>query len=160
MDTHTVRETLDPLNNPSIKLLFVYGTLLGQSGSTMSEYLYRNSSTVGYGFFLGKLFQLDGYPGAVYGLGRPGASPVYGAILELNKPEVILPELDKYEETGPPFPEPYEYIRRVIPVHSDKAGQTLDCWVYLYNRDTTGLSEIPGGRYIHAIRGLNELRST
>lgn len=155
MDTQTIREPL----NQTINLLFVYGTLLGESGTIASEYLYRHSQVIGYGFFLGKLFQLDGYPGAVYGLGKPETYPVYGGIMELDEPEIVLTELDKYEETGPPFPEPYEFIRCLIPIHSDKAGQILDCWVYLYNRDTSGLTEIPGGRYIQAIRQQNKAKS-
>lgn len=148
MDTQTIRE---PVN-----LLFVYGTLLGESGTIASEYLYRHSRTIAYGFFLGKLFQLEGYPGAVYGFGKSGTYPVYGAIMELDDPETVLAELDKYEETGPSFPEPHEFIRGRIPIHSDKAGQMLDCWVYLYNHETAGLTEIPGGRYIHMIREQNE----
>jgi gamma-glutamylcyclotransferase (GGCT)/AIG2-like uncharacterized protein YtfP len=146
-----LRETL----NPNVNLLFVYGTLLRETSGPLARYLSRQCRTIAHGFFVGKLFELGGYPGAVYGLGMPGTYPVYGAVLELKDPEpepgALFRELDLYEEIGPQFPQPHEYIRTMIPIYTDTPDRILDCWVYLYNRDTHGLKEIPGGRYLDSL---------
>ena len=90
----------------------VYGTLLKQSRSKMSAFLKTNSRIVGEGSFPGLLYDLGDYPGAIF---IPECqSKVYGTIHYLSNPANTLRLLDKYEETGPEFQQPNEYIREII----------------------------------------------
>lgn len=124
--------------------LFVYGTLLRYSGSEVSEFLHRNSQFVSSGSFPGKLFDVSGYPGAIY---LPDEQTrVSGNILEISSPESVFAVLDLYEEFDAQFPEPNEYVRKRIPVRS-VSGEIFDCWVYIYNWPVDDLSQITSGDY-------------
>lgn len=130
--------------------LFVYGTLLKETGSEVISLLRENSVFQDSGTFRGSLFEVDGYPGAVSG--PESESLVHGNVLSLRNPELVFRELDKYEEVGPEFPEPDEYIRSRIPVLCS-SGETKVCWVYLYSRPTGKLKLISSGRYSNWLTG-------
>jgi gamma-glutamylcyclotransferase (GGCT)/AIG2-like uncharacterized protein YtfP len=63
------------------------------------------------------------------------------------QPAQLLPLLDNYEECGPGFAQPQEYRRELQQVTLDN-GDSLSAWVYIYNRATTGLRQIPGGDFL------------
>lgn len=89
--------------------------------------------------FRGKLFQIDYYPGAV-----PSDNfndIIQGEVYLLNQAEVLLLLLDQYEEFGPGFVEPNEYLRQQQPVLLNN-GRLITAWVYLYNHATEGLKLI------------------
>ena len=119
--------------------IFVYGTLRRDANNPMSELLARHTEFVGEAFYRGELFKIDYYPGVV-----PSNDPnaiVRGEVYRLHQTDVVLPLLDQYEEFGPEFPEPNEYIRqRQSVMLSD--GSAVATWVYIYNRSTQGLERI------------------
>jgi gamma-glutamylcyclotransferase (GGCT)/AIG2-like uncharacterized protein YtfP len=99
---------------------------------------------LGAGTIVGKLYQLQDYPGAVLIAGDQ--SRIFGEVYRLLDANRLLPMLDKYEECTPNFPAPHEYQRIQLPV-SMTAGQSLIAWVYLYNLATEQLKQINSGDY-------------
>ena len=124
--------------------IFVYGTLLKYVESEVYQFLHRNSKFVSFGSFPGKLYEVSGYPGAIF---MPDESlRVFGNILEIASPESVFAVLDLYEEFGEQFPEPNEYLRTQIPVQT-VSGEFISCWVYLYNWPVEDLPQIYSGKY-------------
>ncbi len=72
---------------------------------------------------------------------------VYGQRYGLRDPDLVLSQLDAYEECGENFPEPTEYVRRKQPVRLN-SGETIQAWVYIYNRPTVRLEPIPSGDFL------------
>lgn len=126
--------------------LFVYGSLLTGSKHSMADFLSENATLIMTGYFKGKLYEVNGYPGAIY-TGQD-EERVFGQIVKLRNDERVLNALDRYEEIGADFPVPNEYVREIIQVvgHS---GELLHCWVYLYNWPVDALIHIPSGNYRH-----------
>lgn len=110
--------------------LFVYGTLRRGTGVAMAEHLARHATYLGTGCCQGRLYELGRYPGFV-----PGAEPeeqVVGDVYRLDDPAGTLPMMDEYEEYGPAFADPNEYLRRELPVRLGD-GRLIRAWVYVYN---------------------------
>lgn len=42
---------------------------------------------------------------------------------------------------------PHEYVRKCLPIQLT-AGKTVNAWVYVYNRDVSGLKQIISGDYL------------
>lgn len=124
--------------------LFVYGTLLNDSGHPMATCLKNQAVFIATGHLTGKLYEVDGYPGVIRTEGTN--ERVFGQIYKLDDDTRILDELDKYEETGVDFSEPCEYIREVVQVFDD-FGKVFNCWVYVYNWPVDDLIHIPSGNY-------------
>ena len=119
--------------------IFVYGTLRRNANSDMSRLLANHAEFVDDASYLGKLYKIDYYPGVV-----PSDDPndiVHGEVYLLHQANIVLPLLDQYEEFGPEFPEPNEYIRRKQAVLL-KNGRIVTAWVYIYNHPTEGLELI------------------
>jgi len=134
-------------HNPPMRdchYLFVYGSLRRACGGRLHRMLIRNASYVGPGSIRGRLFQVDGYPGAVPSI--IDGEQVSGDILRLRRPAALLPRLDRYEGTGPRFRRPNAFRRARIAV-TDETGRVIDAWVYLYDRPVRGLRRIPSGDY-------------
>ena len=128
----------------SPEYLFVYGTLLNQSNLPIASFLGQNSKIVSEGSFPGLLYEIGTYPGAVY---IPGSKQkVHGLILQISNPTDIFKRLDTYEETGPEFEQPNEFIRKLIPVQGINAKK-YHCWVYLYNHSIDKKILISSGKY-------------
>lgn len=122
--------------------LFVYGTLRRDTKSEMYHLLARYAEVVDEAIYQGKLYKVDYYPGVV-----PSENPsdiVHGEVYRLNRPEVVLPRLDEYEECGPGFPEPTEFIRRKESLVLKKGNEVL-AWIYIYNHPTDDLELIESG---------------
>lgn len=119
--------------------IFVYGTLRNGANSEMSRLLAEHAEFVDDAAYQGKLYKVDDYPAAV-----PSDDPndlVQGEVYLLHQADAVLPLLDRYEEFGPEFSEPNEYIRRKQTVALNNGG-TVSAWVYIYNRPTEGLERI------------------
>ncbi len=102
----------------------------------MHRFLAKHAEFAGTASYCGKLYKIDGYPGAV-----PSEDPtdkVHGEVYLIRHADVVFPRLDQYEECGPEFPEPHEYCRRKQKVCLGN-GDTVMAWVYLYNHSTEGL---------------------
>ena len=126
-----------------INLLFVYGSLLLPSNQ-YGSFLQNNSTLVSEGWLRGYLYDCGGYPAAVPI--EHTQEKVEGRIYLLHDDEIILKYLDDYEGFGEQFTDPNEFVRKKLDIHTDL--ETINCWVYLYNRPTDGLKKIPGGNYL------------
>jgi gamma-glutamylcyclotransferase (GGCT)/AIG2-like uncharacterized protein YtfP len=125
--------------------IFVYGTLRRETNSEMSHLLAKHAEFVDDTSYQGKLYKVDYYPGAV-----PSDDPndaVQGEVYLLHQADVTLPLLDQYEEFGPEFSEPNEYIRLKQSVVLEN-GRTITAWVYVYNHSTEGLESIESANFI------------
>lgn len=128
-------------NNLQItNLLFVYGTLMQAAANPYAVHLHANSTFVGRAYFTGRLFRVGWYPGAVYD--SAAATLVHGEVYALQQPAETLSLLDEYEgldgDVG-------EYLRVIVPV--SVLGQTVDCWVYVYNYPTANLVQLASGDF-------------
>ena len=125
--------------------LFVYGTLRRDINSEMYHLLARYDKFVGDAIFQGKLYMVGAYPGLV-----PSDNPrdvVYGEVYKLSCPDTVLSRLDDYEECGPKFSEPTQYVRRKQDVKL-KTGHVMSAWVYIFARPTVGLQLIESGDFL------------
>lgn len=125
-------------------LLFVYGTLRRCAVNEMTCLLAEKAEFISNASFRGRLYKIDGYPGAV-----PSdtlTDLVHGEVYRLHDPGWLLTCLDSYEECGQGFPEPTEYVRKLRQVRLC-AGKKLLAWIYLYNRPTENLALLPSGNF-------------
>ncbi len=128
--------------------LFVYGTLRRGSGNDLCHFLEEHAEFVGYANYQGQLYEVDYYPGAV-----PSDNPldqVRGELYRLpplEQADFVLSILDDYEEYGPAFQAPTEFVRRVQRVQFE-SGESVLAWVYLYNRVTDKLKKLCSGDFI------------
>lgn len=128
--------------------LFVYGTLRRDANSKMHQLLAQYAEFVDDATYQGKLYKVDYYPGAV-----PSDNPndvVQGEVYLFHQADVVLPLLDQYEEFGPEFPQPNEYIRLKQSV-ALKNGRPVTAWVYLYNHPIESLELIKSANFIQHI---------
>ncbi len=124
--------------------LFVYGTLRRCAGNEMTSLLAKNAEFIGNASYQGRLYLIDGYPGAV-----PSdmlTDLVHGEAYRLHNPGWLLTCLDVYEECGQGFPEPTEYVRKLRQVRL-YSGENILAWIYLYNRPTENLVLLPSGNF-------------
>lgn len=110
----------------------------------MNKALEAHASHAGPGTFPGILYDLGSYPAAVPD--REGGL-VTGELYRLRQPEQILPLLDRYEGCTDMDGSETNYRREVKPVQLPD-GESVQAWIYLYNRPTAGLKVIPGGDYL------------
>jgi gamma-glutamylcyclotransferase (GGCT)/AIG2-like uncharacterized protein YtfP len=115
--------------------LFSYGTL--QPGRAPDEIAaaVRALRVVGAGRVRGVLYDLGEYPGAVPD--ETAKTEIKGTVMQLPADEGILRQLDEYEEFDPASPEKSLFVRRLNMVKLD-SGPMLQCWIYVFNRDTKG----------------------
>ena len=125
--------------------LFVYGTLMRGYVHPMAKLLSGNADFLGEASCRGRLYMVKHYPGLV--LSDAPAEIVHGELYRLREPDALLREFDMYEACGEGFPEPTEYIRRMLSVtHAD--GATGEAWTYVYNWPVTGLPQIASGKFM------------
>ena len=125
--------------------LFVYGTLRQNVKHPMHQQLVAHARFVSMARYQARLYQLSYYPGAVPS--ASAADQVVGELYQLVQPELLLPMLDKYEECGEGFAKPQEYRRELQQVTLD-SGESVSAWVYIYNRDISGLQRIQSGDFL------------
>jgi gamma-glutamylcyclotransferase (GGCT)/AIG2-like uncharacterized protein YtfP len=139
--------------------LFVYGTLRRGSRNDHSgrneilALLAKYGRSLGPARLQGRLFMVKHFPGAVHS-DAPNMW-VHGAVYELPSNDTIWQQLDDYEECSAKFPTPTLYCRWKKTVVLEN-GITVDAWVYMYNRPTDGLTEIPSGDFLEYTRTTDD----
>ncbi|MBD8487346.1 gamma-glutamylcyclotransferase [Echinicola sp. CAU 1574] len=128
-----------------MNLIFVYGTLLKETGYAIQQLFHQKSAFVAEAFTYGKLFQVSYYPGLV--LNPTSLDKVYGQIFRISEIEKVLQALDEYEEAGPSFPSPQAYKRTIITAYDLQSSEPMKCWAYLYNLPTENLKQIVKGKF-------------
>lgn len=124
--------------------LFAYGTLQPGLAPTKIARIAAKLRPVGEGFVRGALYDLGGYPGAVADPAAKGK--ITGTVMELPDGEDVLARLDKYEGFNPQSPGTSEYIRERQIVEL-KAGGTVECWFYGYNRKPRDEDKVESGAW-------------
>jgi len=126
-------------------LLFVYGTLMRGLDHPMAKLLSRSADFIGEAKCRGRLYRIKHYPGLV--LSEDPADVVFGEVYRLRAREALLREFDMYEACGEGFPEPTEYIRKMLKVTLSD-GSASEAWTYIYNWDVARLPRIASGRFL------------
>ncbi|MGB8401679.1 gamma-glutamylcyclotransferase family protein [Bradyrhizobium sp.] len=125
--------------------LFVYGTLMRGFDHPMARLLSRSADFLGEARCRGRLYRVKHYPGLV--LSDDPADVVFGELYRLRARDALLDEFDMYEACGAGFPEPTEYVRRMLQV-SLHDGTATGAWSYLYNWPVARLPRIASGRFL------------
>jgi gamma-glutamylcyclotransferase (GGCT)/AIG2-like uncharacterized protein YtfP len=125
--------------------LFVYGTLMRGFDHPMAKLLSRSADYLGPATCRGRLYLIKHYPGLV--ASSDPADIVHGELYRLRDRDALLGEFDMYEACGAGFPEPTEYLRRMLAV-TDENGAALEAWTYLYNWPVAGLPRIVSGKFL------------
>ncbi len=126
-------------------LLFAYGTLQKGFSNRVAQYLSQHSRIIGTGYMIGRLYEVNGYPGAIQTAARH--EKIYGSIFQLYDTTRLFPVLDQYEECGKYDPQPYMYSREKVKIFTGH-GERMDAWAYIYNLDVSTLSQIKSGNYL------------
>lgn len=125
--------------------LFVYGTLMRGFDHPMAQLLSRSADYLGTATCRGRLYLIKHYPGLV--LSDDVSDIVHGELYRLRDRDALLGELDMYEACGDGFPEPTEYLRRMLSVTQDD-GAAGEAWTYIYNWPVTDLPLIASGKFL------------
>jgi len=122
--------------------LFVYGTL--QPGLAPAEIapVLAQLDLIGEASVNGVLYDIGSYPGAV--LAAASQEKIIGAVYKLPEDATVLAALDAYEEFDPAAPHSSLFLRVLHPIELATGG-TLQCWVYVYNRDPGTRRVMPSG---------------
>ncbi len=124
--------------------LFVYGTLLKDTGNDMAHFLHAHSQCLGDGYFHGKLYKVSWYPGAV--LSENTSEKVHGKIFKIQDVDTVFKVLDDYEGTGTNYPEPHLFKKEEVTAYLED-GTAIATIVYLYNLEVNGLERIASGKF-------------
>lgn len=124
--------------------LFVYGTLRQSAGHPMRRWLQRQALCLGAARTRGRLYRVSHYPGML--ISRKPNEWVLGELYRMQSARALLARLDRYEECGPGFPPPTEYLRRRVRVWS-RQGCVM-AWTYLYNHAVCESTRIPSGDFL------------
>jgi len=124
--------------------LFTYGTL--QPGMAPQEIAaaVNKLKPIGEGFLHGTLYDLGEFPGAV--LDPRSAQRISGMVFQLSDDPNVLQQLDDYEEFDPTAPEESLFVRMLHLVELS-SGQSIPCWIYVYNRRPEGSRILKDGRF-------------
>jgi gamma-glutamylcyclotransferase (GGCT)/AIG2-like uncharacterized protein YtfP len=125
--------------------LFVYGTLMRGFDHPMATLLSRSADYLGPVTCRGRLYLIKHYPGLV--LSNDPTDIVFGELYRLRDRDALLGEFDMYEACGEGFPEPTEYLRKMLQV-AQEDGTASEAWTYVYNWPVTGLPHIASGKFL------------
>jgi gamma-glutamylcyclotransferase (GGCT)/AIG2-like uncharacterized protein YtfP len=146
LDAGLLRLARSEIDSPMISdRLFVYGTLMRGFDHPMARLLAAGADFLGAARCRGRLYLIKHYPGLV--LSDNPADVVFGELFRLRECDALLREFDVYEACGEGFPEPTEYVRRMVPLTLEDGG-LADAWTYLYNWDVSRLPRIASGRFL------------
>jgi len=124
--------------------LFTYGTLHPGHAPEEIAAAVRKLRPVGTGFLYGALYDLGDYPGAV--LDAASKRKIAGTVFQLPKDEDVLRQLDEYEGFDPDSPAQSLFLRTHCSVTLD-SGNSLPCWIYVYNRAPETARVLASGDY-------------
>ncbi len=130
--------------------LFTYGTLHPGLAPSEIASAVQKLRPVGTGYVYGVLYDLGDYPGAV--LDPASNQKISGTVFRLSEDEGILRQLDEYEGFDPDSPEQSLFLRTLHSVTLD-GGETLPCWIYIYNRKTETARVLVSGAYQTSLQG-------
>jgi gamma-glutamylcyclotransferase (GGCT)/AIG2-like uncharacterized protein YtfP len=125
--------------------LFVYGTLMRGFDHPMARLLSAHADFLGEATCRGRLYLVKHYPGLL--LSDAASDLVHGELFRLRTADELLREFDMYEACGEGFPEPTEYLRKLVEVRRAD-GATEQAWTYVYNWPVTDLPVIASGRFL------------
>ena len=80
-------------------------------------------------------------------LSEVAADIVFGELYRLSARDDMLREFDMYEACGEGFPEPTQYVRKMLPL-TLADGTAREAWTYLYNWPVAHLPQIASGRFM------------
>lgn len=124
--------------------LFTYGTLQPGHAPAMIASAAARLRYIGEGHVHGILYDFGRYPGAI--LDAASERKIFGAVYELPDDPAVLSQLDDYEDCYPDDPGLSQYLRALHPV-ALSTGETLHCWIYVYNRDVRSAHIVESGRW-------------
>ncbi len=127
--------------------LFVYGTLMRGFDHPMAALLSRSADYLGEATCRGRLYLIKHYPGLL--LSDDPSDVVYGELYRLRDRDALLEEFDMYEACGAGFPEPTEYLRKMLQI-TQQDGLKGEAWTYIYNWPVDGLPRIASGKFLEA----------
>ena len=127
--------------------LFTYGTLQPGHAPAAIASAAAQLQHIGEGQVRGTLYDFGRYPGAVLDAGSE--RKIFGTVYELPSDPAVLARLDDYEECIPDAPALSEYLRVMHPVEL-MSGETLTCWVYIYNRNVSTARIVESGRWLRS----------
>ena len=123
----------------------MYGTLLENLGNELSRFLHSGSKIIGKGYFIGELYKISWFPGAI--LSEKESNKVYGTLIELNDVEGVFKVLDPYEGFKEDEPDSSLFIRQQTKVFLEN-NKVLNAWVYLYNQKIDQATRIVSGDFL------------
>jgi len=133
------------------EFIFVYGTLQKNFSSDMHVILERHCDFISDGYMRGKLFEVNGYPGAIQS--EEQNDLVYGEIYKIiSNAELVLSQLDEYEECNNKYPHPHEYERAKCLISLSNEQEKLIAWVYIFKRNISNLNQIKSGHYLSDVK--------
>jgi gamma-glutamylcyclotransferase (GGCT)/AIG2-like uncharacterized protein YtfP len=125
--------------------LFVYGTLRPGMAPRRLARIMEKMSHVGKGSTPGRLYDLEGYPGAV--IDPDCDTQIKGDVFQLPDDGVSLAALDAYEGFDARYPESSLFVRRKCSVALEDDSK-LWCWIYVYNWHVSPETLIRNGDYL------------
>lgn len=125
--------------------LFVYGTLLPERVPYGVADAVKRLRYVGRASTQGRLYDLGEYPGAI--LDVDSRMKIMGRVFALPEGEDVLKSLDEYEGFNPQDRESSLFAREQATIKLED-GQSLLCWIYVYNRDVGRAKLISDGDYL------------
>ena len=126
-------------------LLFTYGTLQPEYAPAAMRDVVGRMRIIGRATVEGRLLDLGAYPGLLLDEG-PGAGTVAGQLLELPAGDPsALRRLDLYEGFDPHRPERSLFRRVRCRAQLERGDEHVDCWVYVYNNESSHAPVIAGG---------------
>ena len=137
--------------------LFVYGTLLTSAEHPLGDLLRQHGTLIGTGSIQARLYLIteedaegdNTFPAALpsdYAQDR-----VFGELYDISDPERVYPDFDAYEACSEDWPEPHEFLLRLISVTLDNS-QTIEAGCYLYTYDISRATPISSGRFVDVAR--------
>ncbi|WP_263352232.1 gamma-glutamylcyclotransferase family protein [Acidicapsa acidisoli] len=126
--------------------LFTYGTLQPGLAPDCIAHAVNKLRSIGESSIHGELYDLGEYPGAV--LNPRSRHQIHGMVFLLPEDANILRQFDDYEGFQIDSPETSLFLRELHPVVLTATGQTLPCWVYVYNGKPDPVRILPNGRFL------------
>lgn len=111
----------------------------------MSRFLSNNSTIEGKAYFIGKLYRISWFPGAV--LSTDTLEKVFGTFIKLNNAEETFKVLDDYEGYDVNNPKASLFIRQLVTIYDEK-NTSYQAWVYLYNQNVEAETRILSGDFL------------
>ena len=124
--------------------LFVYGTL--RKNTERHDLLQRCCDYIDTGMLQAVMYLISYYPGVI--LTDDPQQQVVGEVYRIHQPQLLLAELDDYEECSSAFPEPHEYQRQQVTVQTINSTLKIStAWAYLYQYPVENKQRISDGQF-------------